>query len=164
MKEILYQESYISPIGSISLAASDQALLGAWFEGQKYEKRGFEHAQFRSEKQAILEASRHWLDAYFSGEELPSLPPLDPRGTPFQKRVWQELLKIPSGQTSTYSQLAKTIHCNSAQAIGGAIGKNPISIFIPCHRILGTDGSLTGYAGGLERKSWLLEHEVEMRK
>lgn len=164
MGEVLYCQQYVSPLGTIHLVTDQDSLLGAWFEGQKYEKRGFEKATFLTEHQPVLEEAFRWLDAYFSGQKLLTIPPLAPRGTTFQKRVWQELLKIPFGQTSTYGQLAKDLRCLSAQAVGGAVGKNPLSIFIPCHRILGVDGSLTGYAGGLERKSWLLDHERKRRK
>ena len=86
-----------------------------------------------------------------------------PKGTPFQQRVWQRLLETPYGQTVTYGELAKVLGCKSAQAVGGAVGRNPISILIPCHRVVGADGSLTGYAGGMENKIWLLEHESRQR-
>lgn len=159
MSEIFYQQTVHSPLGPLTLVATEKALLGAWFEGQKYELRGFENCAMRREQTAVLEAAMHWLEAYFSGEELPSLPPLAAKGTTFQERVWQELLTIPLGQTRTYGQLAQALGSKSAQAVGGAVGKNPLSIFVPCHRVLGSDGSLTGYAGGLEKKSWLLDHE-----
>lgn len=164
MSKKYYQVIYASPIGNLILLASHQALHGAWFQGQKYEKRGYEEAAIIAKSNAIIEEASLWLEAYFSGQTLPGLPALEPKGTDYQKRVWQELLKIPSGQTSTYGKLAQKIKCKSAQAVGGAVGRNPISIFIPCHRILGADGSLTGYAGGLERKKFLLELEKERKK
>jgi methylated-DNA-[protein]-cysteine S-methyltransferase len=161
MTEERYHQIYLSPIGEISLVANSQALLGAWFHGQKYQLRGFEECVFLEACNPVLQATCDWLTAYFSGIDLPALPPLNPQGTEFQQKVWRELLKIDLGQTSTYGQIAKSLNCKSAQAIGGAVGKNPISILIPCHRILGSDASLTGYAGGLERKLYLLALENE---
>lgn len=159
MKEKIFHRYYSSPIGQLSLMADEQDLLGAWFIGQKYENRGYENALYLAETNPILDAAVGWLDVYFAGEESSVFPYLNPKGTDFQKKVWEQLKTIPLGQTSSYGQLAMELKCRSAQAVGGAVGKNPLSIFIPCHRVLGTDGSLTGYAGGLERKSWLLKHE-----
>ena len=109
----------------------------------------------------ILMDTKRWLDVYFTGREPDFTPPLHPTGSPFRQTVWQLLLEIPYGQTTTYGELAKRLECGrmSAQAVGGAVGHNPISIIVPCHRVVGTNGSLTGYAGGLDRKIRLLEIE-----
>lgn len=108
----------------------------------------------------IFKETRLWLDLYFSRKEPDFTPPLNPQGTAFQQKVWQELLKIPSGETTTYGAIAKHINCRSAQAVGQAIHRNPIAIIIPCHRVIGTDGSLTGYASGLDIKLQLLKLEL----
>ena len=102
---------------------------------------------------------RRWLDIYFSGHEPDFMPPLSLTGTAFQQRVWKELLTIPYGQTVTYGELARRLGCRSAQAVGGAVGRNPISIIVPCHRVIGANGNLTGYAGGLDKKRALLTLE-----
>lgn len=156
---MLYQEMYRTPLGDLALLADDEALLGAWFIHQQYAFRGFEQAVIAKKENAILQEAKQWLERYFSGENPPVFPKLAPQGTLFQQRVWCMLLEIPLGQVVTYGQLAQRLDCRSAQAVGGAVGKNPLSIFIPCHRVVGANGSLTGYAGGLERKRWLLEHE-----
>lgn len=104
-------------------------------------------------------ACSRWLDLYFSGQRPDYVPPLKPVGTAFQQRVWQALMEIPYGETSTYGAIARRIGCRSAQAVGQAVGKNPIAIIVPCHRVIGGDGSLTGYAYGLERKKYLLALE-----
>lgn len=150
---------YPSPIGDLSLVADDHGLVGIWFVGQTYFERGLEEEPVFAST-PILHRTCNWLDRYFAGQEpeLDSLP-LSVRGTEFQKQVWAALAKIPYGQTTTYKALADKLNCKSAQAVGGAVGRNPLSILVPCHRVLGSDGSLTGYAGGLERKSWLLAHE-----
>ncbi len=156
---MLYKQGYDSPVGEMTLLADEKALLGAWFVGQKYDLRGFEQAELLEEDTAVLQEAKKWLDAYFAGEDLAPFPALAPKGTAFQQRVWEYLLTIPTGEARTYGQIAANLSCKSSQAIGGAVGRNPVSIFIPCHRVLGADGSLTGYAGGLDRKSWLLAHE-----
>jgi methylated-DNA-[protein]-cysteine S-methyltransferase len=108
----------------------------------------------------VFDETRRWLDLYFTGEKPDFTPQLAPKGTPFQQRVWEILLTIPYGKTVSYGDVARQISPTmSAQAIGGAVGRNPIGIIIPCHRVIGADGSLTGYGGGLERKRWLLELE-----
>lgn len=106
-----------------------------------------------------LRATCRWLDAYFVGSLPSTLPPLQPHGTPFQQAVWRELLTIPYGATATYGDIARRIGCRSAQAVGQAIGRNPIALLIPCHRVVGSNGTLTGYAYGIERKQWLLQLE-----
>lgn len=216
-----FYANYQTPtLGKLILATDESALIGAWFEGQKF--FGFpykdELAQFELDQsklgqselcqskfdqseldspsfvlpadsnnrplaQATASNSRlfiqeadsynqpltqavTWLDAYFAGEKPSSKDlPINPKGTAFQKLVWNELLKIPYGKTTTYGQIAAKLAQQlgkprmSAQAVGGAVGRNPISIIVPCHRVLGANGALTGYAGGVERKKWLLAHE-----
>lgn len=109
----------------------------------------------------MLDEARRWLDCYFEGNIPNWMPHLQLEGTPFQQRVWQELIHIPYGRTVSYGQLAERIGCRSAQAVGGAVGRNPVAIIVPCHRVVGADGSLTGFAYGLERKRWLLTHEAQ---
>ncbi|MEX2804646.1 methylated-DNA--[protein]-cysteine S-methyltransferase [Streptococcus sp. H31] len=156
---MLFKQLYHSPLGDILLAAADDVLLGTWFVGQKYELSGFEKIDFTEQENTVLSATEDWLEAYFAGVPLPLPDFLSPQGTVFQQRVWTLLTHIPFGQTVTYGEIAEELRCRSAQAVGGAVRKNPISIFIPCHRVLGSRGQLTGYAGGLDRKYWLLEHE-----
>ena len=152
---MVYTSDYDSPPGKILLACDDEGLTELWFYGQKY----FSVLDGRAyERPAIIEAKR-WLDVYFAGRVPDFMPPLNPSGTEFQRRVWEVLLRIPYGQTTTYGAIARELGCRSAQAVGQAVGRNPISIIIPCHRVLGSDGSLTGYAGGLKRKAELLRLE-----
>ena len=157
-----YTAHYDSPLGGITLASDGKALTGLWFDGQKYFGSTLEvpHAE-RSGLPVFDEACR-WLDIFFSGREPDFKPLLSLHGTAFQRRVWKELLTIPYGQTVTYGELALRLSCRSAQAVGGAVGRNPISIIVPCHRVVGSDGSLTGYAGGLDRKHALLELEQKI--
>lgn len=148
---------YNSPVGVLTLAGEGENLIGLWLEGQKYFGAGLE---LSAEGGApALDAAKDWLDRYFAGERpAPLEMRLAPVGTAFQRAVWAELCKIPYGKTITYGELARRLH-TSARAAGSAVGRNPISIIVPCHRVLGADGSLTGYAGGVERKQWLLAHE-----
>ncbi|MEG3310094.1 methylated-DNA--[protein]-cysteine S-methyltransferase [Streptococcus sp. SS-4456] len=150
---------YQSPLGAISLVAGDKGLRGAWFEDQKFFERGLtEQAVIGSHP--ILDQTKQLLDAYFSGQEVDfSYLQLDAIGTEFQEKVWQLLKEIPHGQTTSYGQLAQQLGQGSGQAVGGAIGRNPYSIIVPCHRVLNQKGQLTGYAGGLDKKIWLLQHE-----
>ena len=163
-----YTADYNTPIGKLILAADDrgEALTGAWFEGQKYFGGTSGHELVEGCSLAVLDDARSWLDRYFSGEKpSPDELPLAPCGSRFRQEVWRLLCEIPYGQVTTYGKLAAAAARRvgkekmSAQAIGGAVGHNPISIIIPCHRVIGTDGSLTGYAGGIELKKWLLIHE-----
>ena len=147
-----------SPLGEIILGSDGEALTGLWFEGQKYACYGLGDGE-ENPSLPVFDAARRWLEAYFSGAELPSMPPLRPHGTKFQQRVWAELRNVPYGQLRSYGEIAAALECRSARAVGGAVGKNPISILIPCHRIVGSGGRLTGYAGGLERKEYLLRLE-----
>ena len=159
-----YTTFYESPIGRMLLAADDAGLTGLWFEGQKYFARCLDRETEEKELPVFAEAKR-WLDIYFSGKEPDFTPPLHFTGTDFQKEVWEILCAIPYGQTMTYGaiadQLAKKrgLSRMSAQAVGGAVGHNNLSIIVPCHRVVGSDGSLTGYAGGIERKTFLLNLE-----
>lgn len=163
--ELCYTSRFtIHLLGQMILLADDEGLLGAWFVGQKYALRGFEAMDIAEQPSPILTAAQVWLDAYFAGRKSQSGPPLSPQGTAFQKKVWTLLTRVPSGQTITYGQIAAQLACKSAQAVCGAVGKNPLSIFIPCHRVLGSQGQLTGYAGGLERKCWLLDYEKGVKK
>lgn len=155
-----------SPLGPLCLASDGESVTGLWLEGQKYFAAGLEaETEEHSDLPAFRQAET-WLRAYFEKRDLPSLPslpPLAPRGSGFRQRVWKLLLEIPFGETTTYGALAERLRAAgvsaSPQAVGGAVGHNPISILIPCHRVVGTDGSLTGYAGGVEKKRFLLELE-----
>ena len=152
---------YSSPIGCISLVADDQYLYGIWVQEQKHFERGLGDETIEElVSHPILNPVIACLDASFKGKSrnLSDLP-LAPIGTDFEKRVWDYLQGIPYGQTVTYGQIAKDLQVASAQAIGGAVGRNPWSILVPCHRVLGADKRLTGYAAGVEKKAWLLEHE-----
>ena len=149
---------YESPLGSILLAADQTGLTGLWFDGQKYFP-SFSDGDFFENETPVLTEAKHWLSLYFSGKEPDFLPSLHPQGSSFRQAVWNVLLTIPRGQTMTYGEIARRLNVRSAQAVGGAVGHNPISILIPCHRVVGSDGSLTGYAGGLARKEWLLHLE-----
>lgn len=155
-----------SPLGTILLSGDGEALTGLWFLGQKYEGAGVPENALVDESLPVFETARAWLRACFAGEALPELPPLRPAGTDFQKAVWQRLLAIPYGERRTYGGLASELEAvlgrkTSARAVGAAVGRNPISLLIPCHRVVGSGGSLTGYAGGVERKAFLLALEGE---
>ena len=157
---MLMRSYYPSPLGTISLLADEHGLLGCYFVGQKYFENGYRDQAIVEGDSIFLADATAWLDAYFAGEN-PNAEDvvLAPQGTAFQQSVWQVLREIPYGKTMTYGEIAQKIQCASAQAVGGAVGKNPLSVFVPCHRVLGSQGQLTGYAGGLERKRWLLSHE-----
>ena len=152
---------YPSPIGTLSLVADEQYLYGIWVQDQTHFERGINTDRMEIVKgHPVLDQVISYLDAYFDGrvQDL-SLLPLAPIGTDFEKRVWTYLQAIPYGQTVTYGQIAQHLQVASAQAIGGAVGRNPWSILVPCHRVLGSGKRLTGYASGVERKAWLLQHE-----
>lgn len=162
----LYQSTYDSPVGEITLVAHDTALVGLWLEGQKYFARTLEDQPLIPQDNPVLAQAKSWLDAYFRRENPnPYDVPLDPRGTPFQLAVWQILATIPHGQVTTYGTISRQVAEKlgktqmSAQAVGGAVGRNPISIIVPCHRVVGATGNLTGYAGGLDKKKFLLQLE-----
>ncbi|MBR3488261.1 MAG: methylated-DNA--[Bacteroidales bacterium] len=143
---------YRSPLGDIVLTSDGSALTGLRFAEATNE-------ELVQDIPPLVDACR-WLDLYFCGAKPDFTPRLAPQGTPFQQSVWRELLTIPYGKTVSYGHIAKQISCRSAQAVGGAVGRNPIALIIPCHRVIGSDGCLTGYAYGLDRKQWLLAHEV----
>ena len=156
-----YTSVYSSELGDILLAADEIGLTGLWFFGQSYFADTLPAEQIAQET-PILAQAREWLDEYFSGKEPDFTPTLHPIGSPFRQAVWKLLLQIPYGQTTTYGEIARQLEKlqnrphMSAQAVGGAVGHNGISIIIPCHRVVGTKGSLTGYAGGLDKKMALL--------
>lgn len=159
-----FTQYYDSPLGRILLAADEIGLTGLWFEGEKYYADNLPEAHTEQETPILTEAKR-WLDIYFTGKEPDFLPPLHPAGSAFRQAVWEMLLWIPYGQTITYGEIARQLAEQkglvrmSAQAVGGAVGHNEISVIIPCHRVVGTNGSLTGYAGGIDKKVKLLELE-----
>ena len=161
---MVYTCKYKSLIGDILLAADEIGLTGLWFEGQKYFANTLPDEHIPQETEILTETIK-WLDMYFSGEEPNFTPPLHPSGSSFRQAVWQILLQIPYGQTITYGEIArrmaevKKVPRMSAQAVGGAVGHNEISIIIPCHRVVGTNGSLTGYGGGIDKKISLLNLE-----
>ena len=164
-----YTSIYPSRLGDIFLAADEIGLTGLWFFGQSYFADTLPAEQVAQET-PILAQAKEWLDEYFSGKEPDFTPTLHPIGSPFRQAVWKLLLQIPYGQTTTYGEIARQLEKlqnrphMSAQAVGGAVGHNGISIIIPCHRVVGTKGSLTGYAGGLDKKMALLELEHANRK
>lgn len=161
MKNKFSKIVYTSPIGLLSIVATDQFLFGIWVEGQNHFERGLIVDNIEQVKtHPVLNQAISYLDDYFLGQN-PSLSelPLAPIGTDFEKKVWSYLREIPFGTTVTYGQIAKDLSVASAQAVGGAVGRNPWSILVPCHRVLGANKRLTGYAAGLERKAWLLNHE-----
>lgn len=159
-----YTSTYQSPVGEILLACDEIGLTGLWFEGGKFYALSLDREHEAREMPVFAEVKR-WLDVYFSGREPDLMPPVHMLGSPFQRSVWEILRQIPYGKTTTYGEIAKRLAAErglprmSAQAVGGAVGHNPISVMIPCHRVVGSNGSLTGYAGGLQKKIWLLTHE-----
>ena len=156
------QATIATPLGRMLLARSAKGLAGVWFEGQKHHPAPL--TAMRRPGDALLCRAADQLHAYFAGDALVFDVPLDLQGTPFQRSVWQALLAIPAGETRSYGALAKALGSASAvRAVGGAVGRNPVSVIVPCHRVVGSDGSLTGYAGGVERKRALLalEHATE---
>ena len=169
---MVYTTHYQSPLGALLLAARGDALAGLWLEGQKYFLGSLKEPAEPMEGHPVLLQAGDWLSRYFAGEQpCPGALPLRPAGSAFRQQVWALLCRIPYGATTTYGALAARLAAQmgrpsmSSQAVGGAVGHNPISILIPCHRVVGADGSLTGYAGGLAAKARLLAHEgVDMRR
>ena len=152
------QTTIATPIGSLLLARTEKGLAGAWFEGQK-DHPGVLAAPNRPDDPVLHDAATQLAD-YFGGRRQQFDLPLDLHGTAFQRSVWQALLRIGSGQTQSYGDIARTLGSHKAvRAVGSAVGRNPISVIVPCHRVMGSDGSLTGYAGGLDRKRALLSLE-----
>ncbi len=159
-----YRTTYESPIGLLTLESDGASLMGLWVEGQKH--FGGKTVQYMVDHSLPVFAQiKEWLDGYFAGScPAVSQLPLHLQGTAFQQEVWQLLLELPHGTTVSYGALAKTIaqRRGVASVSAQAVGRNPIMLIVPCHRVVGTDGSLTGYAGGVERKQWLLEHEFSI--
>lgn len=156
---------YPSKLGRLTLASDGENLTGLWIEGQKYYGAALPQQKQEGEEAPVFERTKQWLEIYFSGKEPDFSLPLAPKGSPFRQLIWELLLNIPYGKVTTYKALAKEAAARlgkktmSAQAVGGAVGHNPVSIIIPCHRVVGTDNSLTGYAGGIDKKIKLLELE-----
>ena len=163
--DTLSQSTLKTPLGNMVAIASINGLATLSFEEEETffatKVNRYAHYKFTREHQQILKETKNWLDAYFANlTTLPSLPPLDLQGTDFLVRAWKALLKVPFGKTATYGTLAKKIGSPKAvRAMGRAMGQNSIAIIVPCHRIIGANGSLTGYSAGLSRKEWLLKHE-----
>ena len=159
---MLAYDEYRSPQGAMLLAATPKGLAGAYFKGQKYfpKKRGWQREWKRDPGHPVLKRAKRELAEYFSGRRRRFSVALDPQGTPFQRAVWKQIAKVGFGETLTYGELARRAgRPGSARAAGAATGRNPLSVVVPCHRILGSNGALTGYAGGLARKRALLELE-----
>ena len=179
MSNIIHITHYDSPLGNITIASDGKALIGLWFDGQKHFADTIAGMPCKEGPQLpVFADTRRWLDLYFAGERPDFTPRIAPKGTPFRQTVWKILLTIPYGKTMSYGEIAQRVvetMCTSslqdtqtsslrvtrmsAQAVGGAVGHNPISLIIPCHRVIGANGSLTGYAGGLDRKMKLLRME-----
>lgn len=163
---MLYKTEYSSPVGLLTLVANDKGLSDVWIKKQKYFASTVHEIPADCPYHPVLSKAKEWLSGYFSGEKMQGCDfPLAPQGTAFQQKVWRILPQIPYGKTMTYGEIAALIASGgdgqkmSAQAVGGAVGHNPISIIIPCHRVIGANGNLTGYAGGLDIKIRLLEIE-----
>lgn len=157
-----YVSKYDSPLGVITLASDGENITGLWIENQKYYAMTL--SKYSEKEIDVFREAKKWLDLYFSGNEPKMKLPLKPSGSNFRKDVWKILEEIPYGKVITYGEIAKKLSVKyqknmSAQAVGGAVGHNPISIIIPCHRVVGTNGSLTGYAGGIDKKIQLLQLE-----
>lgn len=159
---------FAAPIGGITLAAEDGALIGLWFDGQRHFGSVLSPG-CREGSDPVLDQALVWLEDYFSAGRPGAPPALRLDGTPFQRRVWALLRSIPYGTTVSYGQLARRLSREtegglcSPRAVGTAVGRNPVSLIVPCHRVVGADGRLTGYAGGLEKKRWLLDWERRHR-
>lgn len=153
-----YFTNHASPLGELTLVASDEGLCGLYFKDHRPapERKGW-----KRDNGTRFDAARTWLDAWFADARPRRLPRISiTTGTAFQRRVWDVLQTIPQGETTTYGDIARTLGSPRAvRAVGSAVGRNPLSVLIPCHRVIGRDGTLTGYAGGLQRKAWLLMHE-----
>ena len=159
MRLFMYISCYESPIGKLLLTCTDRGLTGLYMNRELS----------RQEAHPVFRQTSDWLDSYFRGENPPLTVPLALEGTEFQKLVWKILLTVPYGKTRSYGSIAREVadilgkEKMSAQAVGQAVGRNPVSILVPCHRVVGSNGKLTGYAGGMENKIWLLEHESRQR-
>lgn len=167
-----YKTNYSSPVGLIMIVSDKDNIVGLWIENQKYYSGNIKDEMVTDDNLPIFSLAKKWLDRYFKGEK-PDISelPLAPNGGDFRQEVWSILCEIPYGECITYGDIAKKIAKKrgkekmSSQAVGGAVGHNPISIIIPCHRVVGTNGNLTGYAGGIDKKIKLLKHEgLDMSK
>lgn len=164
---MVHVSKFDTPLGPVTAAVEGESIVGLWLEGQKYFASTLEKEEYNKaseHKLPVFEQLKKWLDMYFTGRDPDFLLPLSPKGSPFRKDVWDILCHIPFGQLTTYGEIAKQLEKKygkpqSAQAVGGAVGHNPISIIIPCHRVVGSNGSLTGYAGGIDKKIQLLKLE-----
>lgn len=160
----MFESRLHSPLGEVRLRSDGESLTGLWFVGQVNDAKDISDIEMKNDL-PIFGQVESWLESYFSGKQTSITIPLQPKGTSFQQRVWQILQEISYGETMTYGEIAqriaqeKGVETFSAQAVGQAVGKNPISILIPCHRVLGKNGALTGYAGGVHRKEQLLQLE-----
>ena len=161
---MIYVDHYRSPLGGITISSNGSEITGLWFDGQKYFGAGLPE-EYEEKALSVFEETKKWLTIYFGGKVPDFTPPLRMETAPFRKAVWEILLAIPYGKTMTYGEIAghiakqKGLASMSAQAVGGAVGHNAISLIIPCHRVVGANGSLTGYAGGIEKKAELLRLE-----
>jgi len=159
-----YIQKIKSPVGILTVSSNGKEISGLWIEGQKHFLKTLDEDAVEK-KVPVFDDVKKWLDVYFSGREPDFMPPLSPKGSPFQLSIWKNLCKIPYGKTTTYGDLAKKFESQnkgkgmSARAVGGAVGRNPVSILIPCHRVIGKNNSLTGYAGGIDVKTKLLQLE-----
>lgn len=166
MKDSKFIFPYESPIGKLILASDGESLTGLWIDGQKYFGSTLQEDVCQKELE-IFQKTHQWLTEYFTGKIPDFTPELKVSGSSFRQRVWEILRTVSYGETTTYGKIAKQIEQESnkrvsAQAVGGAIGHNPIMLIIPCHRVIGSDGSMTGYAGGIDKKIWLLKHEKSL--
>ena len=155
-----YATTYTSPVGLLTLASDGDSLVGLWLAGQKYHGQSIPGAMAENSDLPIFDQTKRWLDRYFAGQR-PAISelPLSPIGSTFRQSVWTVLREIPYGEVTTYGGIAKKLGVKSSRAVGGAVGHNPISIIIPCHRVMGANGILTGYAGGVRTKTQLLALE-----
>lgn len=158
-----YITEYSSPIGKMLLSGEEDSLTGLWLENQKYFSSTLSN-EYEERMLPVFERAIEWIDCYFNGGRPNADFPLKPKGSEFRQAVWKKLMEIPYGETTTYGRISKELEAQtgkrvSAQAVGGAIAHNPILIVVPCHRVIGSDGSLTGYAGGIDKKQYLLELE-----
>ena len=164
-EKIYYATDYASPLGEILIVSDGEAICGVWFYGQKHFLSSITSETVRNDDLAIFKKAKTWLDDYFNGRNPEIDFMLKPHGSDFRQKVWKILSEIPYGETLTYGEIASRISpAMSAQAVGGAVGHNPISIIIPCHRVWGANGKLTGYAGGIDRKIELLKIEKNGKK
>lgn len=167
-----YSTQYDSPLGKLLIVTDEENIIGVWYENQKYKEKAIPKEMTESTDHPIVKKAVVWLDDYFQGRKIDSSTlPLAPVGGEFRQQVWTILTSIPYGEVMTYGEIAKEVATRlgkenmSAQAVGGAVGHNPLCIIVPCHRVVGSNGSLTGYSGGIDKKTKLLEHEgVDLAK